>query len=128
MATTVNNAFAEFMRDIVNLDPDVVSEARTSRDNLFDNIAEFDNKDGFFDLCDSFNVHFGSFARKTKCRDLDDVDLMIGIAANGATYYSDDPWDEVRITAVQPMQHRKSAHAKMEHLTVPRYLINSRKS
>ena len=99
MATTVNNAFAEFMRDIVNLDPDVVSEARTSRDNLLDNIAEFDDKDGFFDLCDSFNVHFGSFARKTKCCDLDDVDLMIGIAANGATYYSDDPWDEVRITA-----------------------------
>lgn len=30
LATTVNNAFAEFMRDIVNLDPDVVSEARTS--------------------------------------------------------------------------------------------------
>lgn len=99
LATTVNNAFAEFMRDIVNLDPDVVSEARTSRDNLLDNIAEFDDKDGFFDLCDSFNVHFGSFARKTKCCDLDDVDLMIGIAANGATYYSDDPWDEVRITA-----------------------------
>ena len=50
LATTVNNAFAEFMRDIVNLDPDVVSEARTSRDNLLDNIAEFDDKDGFFDL------------------------------------------------------------------------------
>lgn len=99
LATSVNNAFAEFMSDIVNLDPGVVSEARTSRDNLLNNIAEFDNDDGFFDLCDSFNVHFGSFARKTKCRDLDDVDLMIGIAANGATYYSDDPWDEVRITA-----------------------------
>ena len=41
MATTVNNAFAEFMRDIVNLDSDVVSKARTSRDNLLDNIAEF---------------------------------------------------------------------------------------
>lgn len=99
MATTVNDAFVEFMRDIVNLDPDVVSKARTSRDNLLDNIAEFDDKDGFFDLCDSFNVHFGSFARKTKCRDLDDVDLMVGIAANGATYNSEDPWDEVRITA-----------------------------
>ena len=99
MATTVNKAFDEFMRDIVNLDSDVVSEARKSRDNLLDNISEFDDKDGFFDLCDSFNVHFGSFARKTKCRELDDVDLMIGIAANGATYRSDDPWDEVRITA-----------------------------
>ena len=48
MATTVNNAFAEFMRDIVNLDPDIVYKARMSRDNLLDNIAEFDNKDGFF--------------------------------------------------------------------------------
>ena len=36
------------------------------------------------------------FAIKTKCRDLDDVDLMIGIAANGATYYSDDLWDEAQ--------------------------------
>ena len=99
MATTVNAAFKEFMKDIVNLDPDVVSAARISRDNLLDNIAEFDEKDGFFDLYEGFNVHFGSFARKTKCRELDDIDLMIGIAANGATYNQDDPWDNVRITA-----------------------------
>ena len=99
MATTVNNAFDEFMKDIVNLDPDVVSKARESRDNLLENIAEFDDEDGFFDLCQDFNVHFGSFARKTKCRELDDIDLMIGIAANGATYNSSDPWDDVHITA-----------------------------
>ena len=65
MSTTVNNAFDEFMRDIVNLDPEVVSKARTSRANLHGNIAEFDDKDGCIDLCDSFNVHFGSFSRKT---------------------------------------------------------------
>lgn len=99
MATTVNAAFDEFMRDGVNLDPNVVDVARKSRDNLLDNIAEFDDKDGFFDLYDGFNVHFGSFSRKTKCRELDDIDLMIGIAANGATYNSDDPWDSVQITA-----------------------------
>ena len=99
MATTVNAAFKEFMKDIVNLDPDVASAARISRDNLLDNISEFDEKDGFFDLYEGFNVHFGSFARKTKCRELDDIDLMIGIAANGATYNQDDPWDNVRITA-----------------------------
>lgn len=99
MATTVNNAFAEFMKDIVNLDPDVVSEARSSRDDLLENIAEFDNDDGFFHLYQGFNVHFGSFARKTKCRDLDDIDLMIGISANGATYNSSDPWDNVHMTA-----------------------------
>ena len=78
----------------------VRSEANgTSRDNLLNNIAEFGEQDGFFDLCDEFNVHFGSFARKTKCRELDDIDLMIGIAANGATYNQYDPWDNVRITA-----------------------------
>ena len=44
MATTVNIAFSEFMKDIVNLDPDIVSAARTSRDNLLENIAEFDNE------------------------------------------------------------------------------------
>lgn len=99
MATTVNGAFSEFMKEIVNLDVDVVSSANKSRDNLLDNIGEFDDKEGFFDLYKPFNVHFGSFARKTKCRELDDIDLMIGISANGATYNQDDPWDNVRITA-----------------------------
>ena len=107
MATTVNNAFDEFMKDIVNLDPDVVSKARDSRDNLLENIAEFDDEDGFFDLYKEFNVHFGSFARKTKCRELDDIDLMIGIAANGATYNSSDPWDDVHITASTINQAQK---------------------
>ena len=99
MAKTVNIAFDEFLKDIVNLDTSVVSDARKSRDNLLSNIAEFSAKDGFFTLCDRFNVHFGSFARKTKCRELDDIDLMIGISANGATYNSDDPWDCVNISA-----------------------------
>lgn len=99
MATTVNNAFSEFMKNIVNLDADVVSNARSSRDNLLENIAEFDNADGFFNLYQGFNVHYGSFARKTKCRELNDIDLMIGISANGATYNANDPWDNMKITA-----------------------------
>lgn len=99
MATTVNNAFSEFMKNIVNLDADVVSNARSSRDNLLENIAEFDNADGFFNLYQGFNVHYGSFARKTKCRELNDIDLMIGISADGATYNANDPWDNMKITA-----------------------------
>lgn len=98
MATTVNNAFCEFMKDYVNLDPDVVAAARKSRDNLLDNIEEFSGN-SFFQLYNGFNVHFGSFARKTKCRELDDIDLMIGISACGATYNSNDPWDNITITA-----------------------------
>lgn len=99
MATTVNNAFSEFMKNIVNLDADVVSNARSSRDNLLENIAEFDNADGFFNLYQGFNVHYGSFARKTKCRELNDIDLMIGISADGATYNANDPWNNMKITA-----------------------------
>lgn len=89
------------MRNSVNLDPDVSKAAKLSRENLLENIDEFDKNDDFFDLHKEFNIFFGSFARKTKCRDLDDVDLMIGIAANCAKYNSSDPWDNVRITASQ---------------------------
>lgn len=64
MATTVNNAFSEFMKNIVNLDADVVSNARSSRDNLLENIAEFDNADDFFNLYQGFNVHYGSLLAK----------------------------------------------------------------
>ena len=99
MAKTVNDAFDEFMRDTVNLDPDVVSKARESRDNLLENINEFAEDEEFFELHSGFNFHTGSFARKTKCRELDDIDLLIGISANGATYNLYDTWDNVRITA-----------------------------
>lgn len=98
MAKTVNDAFDEFMRDKIDLDPDVVKKARNSRDNLIENINDFDNDD-FFRFYREINIQFGSFARKTKKRPLDDIDLMIGIAADGATYNSSDPWNDVRITA-----------------------------
>ena len=98
MAKSVNGAFAEFMLNTVNLDKDIVSNARNSRDNLLSNIQEFDDDD-FFDLYQDYNVHFGSFARRTKCRDLNDIDLMIGIAGSGASYSDAGGWDDVSITA-----------------------------
>lgn len=98
LAKTVNLAFDEFMRNSVNLDPYVSKAAKLSRENLLDNIDEF-NDDDFFDLCNKFNINFGSFARKTKCRELDDVDIMVGISGNGATYDVSDPWNNVRIYA-----------------------------
>jgi len=99
MATTVNGAFIDFMRDKVNLDSKIVVDARKSRDNLLQNIAEFNGQDGFFNLWEPFNLHFGSFARKTKCRELDDIDLMIGVSADGATYCPLDPWDNIKINS-----------------------------
>lgn len=98
MAKNIFDAFDEFMRNKIDLDPDVVKEARKSRDNLIENINDFDNKD-FFRFYREINIQFGSFARKTKIRPLDDIDLMIGIAADGATYNGSDPWNNVRINA-----------------------------
>ena len=95
---TVNQAFADFMQNTVNLDSEVVKAARKSRDNLLDNISEFSEKDGFFNLYSGFNVQFGSFARKTKCRELDDIDMMIGISADGATYTAYREWNDIQIT------------------------------
>ena len=99
MAKTVNGAFEEFMKDIVNLDKDITSQARSSRDNLVANIMEFSNQTDFFRLCSDFNIYFGSFARRTKCRPLDDVDIMIGIAAEGATYDNTASWDDISIVS-----------------------------
>lgn len=99
MARTVDEAFREFMSNVVDLDPEVVKAARSSQNNLLLNIKEFDNDSGFFDLCEEYNLHFGSFYRKTKCRPLNDIDLMVGISASGATYSSSDSWDNVRIFA-----------------------------
>ena len=98
MEKNVFDAFDDFMRDKIDLDPDVVRDARKSRDNLIENINDFDNKD-FFRFYREINIQFGSFARKTKKRPLDDIDLMIGIAADGATYNSSDPWNDVHINA-----------------------------
>lgn len=99
MARDVNEAFKIFMYNEVNLDNKVTQNAKASRYNLLYNISEFDGAGDFFTLCSDFNIEFGSFARKTKCRELDDIDLMIGISACGATYNSDDSWNNVHITA-----------------------------
>jgi len=89
MAKTVNSAFNEFMRDKVNLDAEKTKKARKSRDNLISNIHGFNSDENFFNLYSEIDISFGSFARRTKKRPLDDIDIMIGIKADGSTYYED---------------------------------------
>lgn len=47
MIKNVNSAFEKFMKDFVNLAPDVVVQARSSMQNLFDNISRFSDNDFF---------------------------------------------------------------------------------
>lgn len=104
MALNVNNAFAEFLRDTINLDPDQTKDARKSRDWLCEQIDALPNRYDNFPLlvCD-YHLHYGSFARKTKIRPLDDIDLIIGLHAEGSTYL--DYGDRVEVT-VSPYAQR----------------------
>lgn len=97
MATTVNSAFSEFMRDKVNLETTKTTTARTSRDNLISNINDFSGDEDFFNIYSDKNLKFGSFAQRTKIRELDDIDLMICLSADDSRTYSEDT-DCIHIT------------------------------
>lgn len=86
MASSVNSAFDEFLKNTIRLDPDKTSTARSSRDNLISNIKSFSGNDDFFLISSDFHLKYGSFARKTKIKPLDDIDLMICIMGCGREY------------------------------------------
>lgn len=86
MPTTVIAAFNTFQKNIINLDPDRNKTARKSRDWLISNIESFTN---FFPIYSDKNIYFGSFARRTKIKPLDDIDIMVAMNANGCNYSED---------------------------------------
>lgn len=87
MTKSINTAFSNFMKEFVNLDSDRTSKARSSRNWLIEQINLIEcKKDDFPKLYKDRNIFFGSFARNTKIRELDDIDLMICLSANGTTY------------------------------------------
>lgn len=88
MAKTVNSSFTEFNKDYVNLDKDKTTTARSSRDWLYGQLNNFPVNDDTFPLnYEDRHIKFGSFARNTKIRELDDIDLIYCLHANDA-YYS----------------------------------------
>lgn len=88
MATSVNTAFSEFNKNSVNLLKDRTDKARTSRNWLLGQLNGLDAKEGFdFPFkYESKHINYGSFERRTKVRELDDVDLMFCFLGSGATY------------------------------------------
>lgn len=96
MVSTVNQAFDIFLKEYVNLDPNVTLAARKSRDWLLLQICLFSvTHKSFPRLCSEKNIYFGSFARRTKKRELDDIDMMI--ALNGAGTYHNEYLDKIEI-------------------------------
>ncbi len=87
MAKSVNKAFDEFNSKYVNLKSERVSTARSSRDWLLEQLEKLPDKiDDFPILYSEKHIKFGSFARNTKIKPLDDIDLIITFKALGSTY------------------------------------------
>lgn len=77
MPYTVSRCFEVFRRDVVDLDPGDTATARTSRDFVLANITRLSNEGKLPDVMGDYCLNFGSFARNTKIRPLDDIDMMI---------------------------------------------------
>ncbi|MDP2561184.1 nucleotidyltransferase [Psychrobium sp. 1_MG-2023] len=135
MATTVNSAFNKFMKDYVNLDSDQVVKARASRNWLIKQINNFPGKnDDFPALYEEKHFGFGSFARSTKKRNLDDIDHLVCMKAQGLTYteYSDTiyihvpddikPFSKLMQTNADYLSSIKVVNRFVKHLdAIPQY-------
>ncbi|MFB4363048.1 nucleotidyltransferase [Pantoea sp. BS_8] len=99
MAYAISSAFKDFMKDQVNLDSEASKDGKRSRNWLVDNqILNFPDKyDDFPILQQSPKMWFGSFSRKTKIRELDDIDMMILMHAQGSSY--SEYGDTIMLTA-----------------------------
>lgn len=88
MPYTVNACFEKFRKEVVDLDPDITTKAKTSRDYLISIIKSLATNKAIPSLYSNMEVTFyGSFARNTKIRPCDDIDLLITFNACGSTSY-----------------------------------------
>lgn len=85
---TTAQAFSRFRQQKVDLDSEEVSRARRSRDYLQEQISNIADKDKTFPRLAGGYKPFGSFARSTKVRPLDDIDLLSLLNARGTTEVS----------------------------------------
>lgn len=85
MAFTVSGAFNRFREDTVDLDLGHVGRARSSRDYLYGQLKALAKDHPDFPRLAGGFIPFGSFARKTKIRPLDDIDLLMLLDGTGTS-------------------------------------------
>ena len=97
MAKTVNSAFLEFLQDYVNLAPEKNKQAKESKDAM---IRRINNLTDFLPLYKSNHMQFGSFARKTKIRPIDDIDLLICLSGGDFQVVPGSSWDDYNLKLI----------------------------
>lgn len=85
MPYTVSGAFDRFRAEVVDLGPEVTRVGRTSRDYLVEQLKTVAAADRAFPTLAGGYLSFGSFARRTKIRPLDDIDLLLLLNGRGTT-------------------------------------------
>ena len=124
MAKTAVAAIDQLFRESINLDGDDVIAARRSRDWLLKQVARWPNEDSSFPpLYPDIHRHYGSFARRTKIRELDDIDLMIGLMGLG-TVYTDVGDGTLRLTVPEGIALRALCHDGSNYLN-SRRVVNA---
>lgn len=124
MAKTAAAAIDQLLRDFINLNGEVVEAARASRDWLVRQISGWSEQDSDFpELYPRINLHYGSFARRTKIRELDDIDLMIGLKGLGTTYTT-EPGGAIKLKVPDGIALRQFCHDATDELN-SRRVVNA---
>lgn len=99
MPYTVAFSFDQYRAKTVDLDPGETVTARKSRDYLVEQLGQLPGRDSAFPPLYGGCQYFGSFARKTKVRPLDDIDLLLLLSNKNtsAEFYSGYTY-RVRVT------------------------------
>ena len=84
MSYTLWSSIEKYREDVVDLDPDQTKIARASRNFLFSQLKSLDVDNRYiFPKLYKEPMPYGSFARKTKIRPLDDIDLLLLLEGTG---------------------------------------------
>lgn len=85
MAYTVWGAFEAFRKTVVDLDAEETRIARRSRDFLTGQLDKLSQTDSSFPSLQGRYMPYGSFARHTKIRPLDDIDVLVLLTCAGTS-------------------------------------------
>ena len=99
MAKTVLTAVAGFRADTVDLDSSETARARASRDYLLKQLRTLESSVKDFPKLKGSFVPFGSFARSTKIRPLDDVDVLCLVDGTGTSLVATNIKNTYRLVA-----------------------------
>lgn len=101
MSYTVWGAFDSFRKNNIDLTPTESENATNSKGYLFQQLKLLDENNAYFPLLFGKYLSFGSFARKTKIRPLDDIDFLLllngkGTMSTASTVNSYEYWLKIK--------------------------------